>query len=331
MSRWILTILMLSVGVVFGANQYITLFPNSENPISEGGRFLNMVATGIKWSNCVETVGFCYGGTDGSVNYTDPSAIMTGSWGATQKVQATVKIRATDNSHEREVGLRVRTTVTANNTTGYEFNYNADPDLSYFQIVRWNGALGNFTLIGTAPSGLVADGDIITGDISGNNLTMRRNGSIVVTATDSTYGSGNPGFSFYLNNDLGGGYATNFGFTEFVASDGADPFIMTQPQNQSVNIGDSATFTIVTGGFTPRTKQWKFNGSNVGIDSDTYVRSNCQLADTGGSVTCVVTDTASNVTSSAATLTVTGSSTIIPTVVLSRGRIRENSRMRVNQ
>jgi hypothetical protein len=50
--------------------------------------------------------------------------------------------------------------------------------------------------------------------------------------------------------------------------------------------------------------QWKFNGSNVGTDINTYTRSNCQISDNGATVVCVVSNPSGSVTSSAATLSV---------------------------
>jgi hypothetical protein len=86
-----------------------------------------------------------------------------------------------------------------------------------------------------------------------------------------------------------------------------DPTINTQPQNQSVTVGQTATFTISASSCSSLTlsHQWTFNGVNVSTSSS-YVRANCQLADSGGVVQDTVTDSSGSVTSSTATLTVTG-------------------------
>lgn len=88
-----------------------------------------------------------------------------------------------------------------------------------------------------------------------------------------------------------------------------DPQITGQPQNQSVFVGQSATFTITASG-TALHYQWKFNGSNVGSDANSYVRSNCQPTDNGGSVVCVVTGSGPNSPQTSITATLTVSSSV---------------------
>jgi hypothetical protein len=83
-----------------------------------------------------------------------------------------------------------------------------------------------------------------------------------------------------------------------------DPFITAQPQNQSVTVGQAATFTVSTTGNSPRSYQWQLNGNNVGTNGTTYVKPNCQLGDSGSVVRVVVTDTAGSLVSINATLTV---------------------------
>lgn len=86
---------------------------------------------------------------------------------------------------------------------------------------------------------------------------------------------------------------------------GSGPTINTQPTNQTAKVGATATYTIAaTASGGSNSYQWKFNGSNVGTDSSTYARTGVVLADHGGSVTCVVTDSNGPTTSSAASLTV---------------------------
>lgn len=83
------------------------------------------------------------------------------------------------------------------------------------------------------------------------------------------------------------------------------PAITAQPTNQTAFEGNTATFNITattSGGVLHY--QWKFNGSNVGTDTNSYARSNCVFADNGGIVTCVVTDDNGSTTSSNAYLTV---------------------------
>lgn len=68
------------------------------------------------------------------------------------------------------------------------------------------------------------------------------------------------------------------------------PTVTVQPTNQTVFITQTATFTLTATGAGTLHYQWKFDGGNVGTDSDTYARTNCALADNAKDVYCVVTD-----------------------------------------
>ena len=285
-------------------NFYTTSFSGTENPLSEGGSWLNGHTDGSSWTDMRKTPGFAFGTESGASGTDDDSTAIlnVGSWGSHQHGKAVVKINGTDSESNEEVEIRLRSTMTSGSSTGYEFLFSVLAGNPYCQIVKWNGAVNAFTLLNATGTG-VANGDVIEADANGSTLTASINGSVVLTATDSTYSSGSPGIGNYIKGSAGNN--SNFGISSFTAADG-DPVITTQPVNQTANVGATATFTISAGGFTTLSYQWKFNGSNVGSNSSTYARTNCQLSDSGGSVTCVVTDTAGNVTSSTATLTVNG-------------------------
>lgn len=53
-----------------------------------------------------------------------------------------------------------------------------------------------YNSVNSAPQA-IASGDVIRCDISGSAITFARNGTTVVTGTDSTYGSGQPGIETY--------------------------------------------------------------------------------------------------------------------------------------
>ena len=82
------------------------------------------------------------------------------------------------------------------------------------------------------------------------------------------------------------------------------PTITTQPKSQTVNEGNSVTFSVVATGTAPLSYQWKKNGSNIsGATGSSYTISNVKKSDEG-SYTVTVSNSGGNVTSSAATLTV---------------------------
>jgi DNA-binding beta-propeller fold protein YncE len=84
------------------------------------------------------------------------------------------------------------------------------------------------------------------------------------------------------------------------------PTITTQPANQSVNDGQTATFTVVaSGGSSTLTYQWAKNGTNIaGATSASYTTPAVTIADSGSTFTVKVTDSAGSVVSNPATLTV---------------------------
>jgi hypothetical protein len=78
--------------------------------------------------------------------------------------------------------------------------------------------------------------------------------------------------------------------------------IVTQPQNQTVRSGATASFNVIVSGTTPFYYQWLFNGAKLpGATNNTLVILNCQTTDTG-SYSVVVTNAASSMTSISATL-----------------------------
>ena len=84
----------------------------------------------------------------------------------------------------------------------------------------------------------------------------------------------------------------------------ATPFINSQPQSLSVNLGANAAFNVTAAGGTPLFYQWRFAGNDIlGATTSSYTRSNAQPAD-AGNYTVVVTNYAGSVTSAIAALTV---------------------------
>jgi hypothetical protein len=82
------------------------------------------------------------------------------------------------------------------------------------------------------------------------------------------------------------------------------PSITTQPFNQSVTVGQTATFSVVATG-APLNYQWQKNGTAIsGATSATYTTPPTVTLDNGALYTVVVSNSAGIVTSSAATLTV---------------------------
>ena len=84
------------------------------------------------------------------------------------------------------------------------------------------------------------------------------------------------------------------------------PSFTTQPQNQTVNIGQTATFSAAATGSPSPSYQWRKNGANIsGATASSYTVSNVQLTH-AGTYDVVASNLGGNVPSSGATLTVTG-------------------------
>ncbi len=84
------------------------------------------------------------------------------------------------------------------------------------------------------------------------------------------------------------------------------PQITTQPANQSVSAGQTATFSVVATGTAPLQYQWRVGSSTIaGATASSYTTPATVISDSGSSFTVVVSNATGSMTSNAATLTVT--------------------------
>ena len=237
------------------AHSYTTSFPLTENPISESGAWINGGTVGLDWTNVSSTPGLAVG-HQCCANYTDATAILTGTWAPDQQVTATVYAVNPKDACYQEVELRLRSVISARVNRGYEISFKASPTSSaYVVIVRWNGALGNYTVLtnrGGAQYG-VKTGDIVSARMIGNVITVYKNGVQVAQVTDNVYTTGTPGMGFNLNNGPAGCAGTNgdYGFTNFTATDtqaALPPPTLTQviltPATASVQTGGTQQFAV---------------------------------------------------------------------------------------
>jgi hypothetical protein len=200
---------------------YSTNFELDEDPISEGGMWINGRTEGIDWSDVVTRNGVAYGAVtrmgvperraeqgnlDSSVSdavaegdYDDPTAVLAGDWGRNQHAKARVFSRNQSDEYFQEVEIRLRSTITPHSCTGYEVFWRClKTDDGYAEIVRWNGKIGDFTslkrLVGSDYG--VVDGDLVEATIVGNVLKGFVNGVELISATDDVFASGSPGIGF---------------------------------------------------------------------------------------------------------------------------------------
>ncbi len=224
---------------------YRTRFENDEDPISEGGMWINGQTDGIDWIDCMTQNGgeVCgkvsrmtvaerraeqvhdEAGDDGAGtagDYDDPTAVLSGEWGRNQYGKATVFCRNPTNKYFQEVEIRLRSSITPHRCTGYEVFWRAlKTDEGYAEIVRWNGAIGDFTSlarkVGTEFG--VKDGDVVEASIEGDLIRGFINGVEVISATDDVFSEGAPGvgFNFFVSTTN-----VDHGFTSFEVDTYAD-------------------------------------------------------------------------------------------------------------
>src|SRR5207244_2847952 len=139
-----------------------------------------------------------------------------------------------------------------------------------------------------------------TADSSGNyTLAGLPNGTYMITPSHAGYTFTPSSQSMTLN----GGNITGVNFTDNAAA--VAPTITTQPANQTVTAGQTATFAVVAAGTAPLGYQWQKNGVNItGATSASYTTATTTTADSGSTFRVVASNSAGTVTSSAATLTV---------------------------
>ena len=90
-----------------------------------------------------------------------------------------------------------------------------------------------------------------------------------------------------------------------VTASAVAPSITTQPANKTVTAGQTATFSVTATGTAPLTYQWKKNGAAIGgATSASYTTPATVASDNNAKFTVTVTNSVSNATSNAATLTV---------------------------
>jgi hypothetical protein len=227
---WVMQVATFRASGPPAGGTYTTNFPLIENPISEGGHWINGGTVGLDWTNMQTTAGFAFatqpGTNAGNAMFDDSIALLTGTWGNDQSAEATIKIvnpitAAGPCYQESEILLRGN--ISAHSAKLYEVNVGDRNDSgSYIHIVRWNGPLGNFTTLLSLSGATygVKTGDIWKATIVGNTITAYINGVQKGQVTDSAYASGNPGMGMYLQSpSTCGSGDSNFGFSSYTATD----------------------------------------------------------------------------------------------------------------
>ena len=224
MNRFVSVLLLAAAG--FSTNgpsqSYTTRFEGTENPLSEGGRWINQ---GIDWTQITKRGGIACGtqtGTNsGKYRFDDSYAHLFG-FPANQEAWGRACIKKPNSSCNQELEILLRWNSSAHRTTGYEcFARCLNSDSSYVQIVRWDGPLGQFTYLADKRGtnyGL-NNGDELKASVVGNVIAVYINGIEKARVRDDTFKSGNPGVGEFLACNQGKGVGSNldFGFSSFTA------------------------------------------------------------------------------------------------------------------
>ena len=136
-----------------------------------------------------------------------------------------------------------------------------------------------------------------------------RNGAAIAGATAASFttsattaGDSNTQYTVKISNGLG--TATSSAATLTVVAPAAVA-ITTQPANQTVAVGQTATFSVAATGSPALTYQWRKAGAAIaGATAASYTTAALTGADSGASYTVVVANPVNSVTSAAAILTV---------------------------
>ena len=234
------------------SQDYSNSNPAPENPISDGGKWVNAhIATG---SNCYSDVkvdvnhhiiGNQVSGVDGSnkrvsdgqpaqpCDYNDSLAMLSGSWAPDQCAQSTVYIAPTITSTYAEVELFLRAAVSGNTFRGYELQFSVLSSKPYWHVAPRLGkdflGFGN-SIASTKLGRALRDGDVVKGCVIGTTFTISVNGTVIGTGSDSTYASGAPGAGFY-HDVVGNTHDGQWGFKNFMGTTNTSNTSPSAPSN----------------------------------------------------------------------------------------------------
>lgn len=225
-----LVVFMLLLGPGAFPRTYSSEFPRKENPISEASNWINGGVGGATlWGNVRTASGLAFGVSE-PTRFGDATAILSGTWGPDQTVEAIVQVVSLPKKCCHEVELRLRSTIASGSITGYEAYCSVVPQKPYCNIARWNGPNGSYWNIAEVKGVYAKDGDVLVATATGSNpttITLLKNGIEVAQALDTgaagggfgSFGpwtSGAPGIGFYDPSDSNW---SDFGFISFMASD----------------------------------------------------------------------------------------------------------------
>jgi hypothetical protein len=209
------------------AQTFTTEFDGTENPLSEGGAWSH---AGLDWTKVQKANGIAFGTQTGNGGYDDSYAVLSG-FGPDQSASAKVHIASSvDRSCTHEMEILLRWADSNHNARGYEINISFDG--GYSQIVRWNGAYGDFTVLGDGTYTGLKEGDTFQASIVGDLIKISVNGNPIAQVRDSKFTTGNPGVGFFRR---ACGTNADVGFQNFSATGNGGRAAPLPPTNVTAN------------------------------------------------------------------------------------------------
>ena len=157
------------------------------------------------------------------------------------------------------------------------------------------GQAATFTVAATGTGPLSYQWQQNLTNIAGATASAYTTGAVAATDSGAT-------FAVVVSNAAGS--ATSSIATLTVAS-ATPPQLSSQPQDQSVPVGQPASFSVTAAGTGPLNYQWRMNSAAItGATTPTYTIPAASGAENGASFDVIVSDSVGNTTSSAATLLV---------------------------
>ena len=175
------------------------------------------------------------------------------------------------------------------------------------------GAFDNYAASNqTIFAGQTATFSVVANGTSPLSYQWRQNGSAISGATSSSYTTpaettSNSGatFSVVVSNSVGSATSNNATLT--VNPDPVAPTITSQPASQTINAGQTATFSVTASGTAPLSYQWFQNSTAIsGATSSSYTTPVETVSNSGTHFSVTVSNSAGSATSNTATLTVNG-------------------------
>jgi hypothetical protein len=197
-----------------GGGDVSTSFPDTENPISQSGLWINGGTDGGSWNDVRTTPGLAFAAAIVSTT-DDDLAVLTTAFGLNQYIEGTVHRAggySPPDSHEIE--LLVRFVISSGVARGCEINWGHAGNA---QIVKWNGDLGDFdTPVDLGGIGAPADGDRLRVEAIGDEITVYKNDVSVGSTTMAGLADGQPGIGFFPRT---GATLSSLGWSSIVAGE----------------------------------------------------------------------------------------------------------------